>query len=79
MCYIYYILHHNAQRMKNIEIAKNLGFMRKMNKGTRSPMNDIKFLEEFGETLTVRHIKSWLQGWDEANMEYTKASKCVKN
>lgn len=53
--------------------------MRKMNKGTRSPMNDIKFLEEFGETLTVRHIKSWLQGWDEANMEYTKASKCVKN
>ncbi len=53
--------------------------MRKMNKGTRSPMDDKKFMKEFGGAITIHHIKSWLQGWDEANMEYTKASKCVKN
>jgi hypothetical protein len=68
--------------------AKNLGFIAKLNKVERIPVNDQKFknlisdkdgncfysINEINELL-----KAWIEGWDSANNEYKKYSRKSKN
>lgn len=58
--------------------AKNLGFIAKMNKENRTPAHDKKFMETFKDSLTTKNLEAWLQGWDEANLEYAKYSRTSK-
>lgn len=43
-----------------------------MNKQDRVPAQDVKFMNEFKDSLTTLNLEAWLRGWDEANLEYSK-------
>lgn len=53
-----------------IKDAKNFGFIARMNKAIRVPAHDAKFLKAFSGKLNSKVLGAWLQGWDEANLEY---------
>jgi hypothetical protein len=54
----------------NIADAKNFGFIARMNQAIRVPAHDAKFLKAFWGGLNSKVLGAWLQGWDEANLEY---------
>lgn len=71
---------------EKLEIAKNLGFIAKLNKIDRLPVNDKKFQDLIGSPnclFTVGEISklltSWVSGWDSCNLEYKRYAKQSKS
>jgi hypothetical protein len=58
--------------------AKNFGFIARMNHAIRVPAHDAKFLQAFWGKLNSKVLGAWLQGWDEANLEYEKYESHAK-
>jgi hypothetical protein len=69
----------------NLTIARNLGFIAKLNKVQRSPSEDKnlwQFAINLGKTSNPNYfaiVRAWKEGWDSANTEYKKYNRKFKN
>jgi hypothetical protein len=65
---------HNTK----LDVAKNLGFIARMNNRPRVPAHDPKImnsLKDRGDVKASVWLNAWLQGWDECNLEDAKYTR----
>ena len=63
--------------MYSLEDSRNRGFIARMQKQSRVPHMDKSFMENLAEMnisteRAMKHMTSWLGGWDEADLDYAK-------
>lgn len=70
---------HNPTKSQTADTAKNFGFIARMNRKDRIPANDTLFMSLFNSSPDKQILKSWLRGWDSANLSYSNVTKQINN
>ena len=66
--------------MFSLEDSRNRGFVARMQQKARIPHHDEKFIKDLASApisteRAMKHMTAWLNGWDEANIDYAKATR----
>jgi hypothetical protein len=65
-----------------LEHARNLGFVARMNKKPRVPAQDPKVMENLKDRGNIKPsvwLNTWLEGWDECNLEEARYTRKAIN